>query len=78
MIQKIKKVLAFWKGGCWKVDISSFGFLRRTGVKFVRFVSTTISSFGEHRCGLHAAGLTYFTILGFVPVLCLLMVYAKV
>ncbi len=78
MIQKIKKVLAFWKGGCWKVDISTYGFFRRTGVKFVRFVSTTISSFGEHRCGLHAAGLTYFTILGFVPVLCLLMVCAKV
>ena len=77
MIQKLKGALAFWKGGCWNVDISSFGFLRRTGVKFVRFVPTTVSSFSEHRCGLHAAGRTYFTILGFVPVLCMLMVCAK-
>ncbi len=77
MIRKIKNALAFYNGGCWKVDMGALGFLRRAGVNVVRFVSTTISSFGEHRCGLHAAGLTYFTILGFVPVLCMLMVCAK-
>ncbi len=77
MIRKVKEALAFCKGGCWKVDIGAYGFLRRAGVNFVRFFSTTFKSFGAHRCGLHAAGLTYFTILGFVPVLCLLMVCAK-
>ena len=77
MIKKLKGALAFYNGGCWKVDLRAFGFFRRAGVTFIRFISTTISNFGEHRCGLHAAGLTYFTILGFVPVLCLLMVCAK-
>ncbi len=77
MIRKVKEALAFCKGGCWKVDIGAYGFFRRAGVKVVRFFSTTFKSFGAHRCGLHAAGLTYFTILGFVPVLCLLMVCAK-
>ena len=77
MIRKCKCAVAFCKEGCWKVDVRALGFLRRTGVKFVRFISTTVFSYGEHRCGLHAAGLTYFTILGFVPVLCMLMVCAK-
>ena len=77
MIRKVKETLAFCKGGCWKVDIGAYGFFRRVGVKVVRFFSTTFKSFSEHRCSLHAASLTYFTILGFVPVLCLLMVCAK-
>ena len=77
MIRKVKETLAFCKGGCWKVDIGAYGFFRRVGVKIVRFFSTTFKSFSEHRCSLHAASLTYFTILGFVPVLCLLMVCAK-
>ena len=77
MIRKLKNALAFYNGGCWEVDMRAFGFLRRAGVNLVRFISATISSFGEHRCGLHAAGLTYFAILGFVPVLCMLMVCAK-
>jgi len=77
MIRKVKEILAFCKGGCWKVDIGVYGFFRRVGVKVVRFFSTTFMSFGEHRCSLHAASLTYFTILGFIPVLCLLMVCAK-
>lgn len=77
MIRKFKEILAFCKVGCWKVDIGAYGFFRRVGVKVVRFFSTTFMSFGEHRCSLHAASLTYFTILGFIPVLCLLMVCAK-
>ena len=77
MIRKAKETLAFCKEGCWEVDVGAYGFFRRVGVTVIRFFSTTLKSFSEHRCGLHAAGLTYFTILGFVPVLCLLMVCAK-
>lgn len=81
MIQKIKEkaegVIAFCKEGCWQVDLGAYGFLRRAGVNLVRFFSTMFTSFGEHRCALHAANLTYFSILGFIPVLCMLMVCAK-
>ncbi len=77
MIKKVKEACAFCNEGCWQVDLGACGFLRRVGVHVLRFVSTTLKSFNEHRCGLHAAGLTYFTILGFVPVLCMLMVCAK-
>ena len=77
MIKKVKEACAFCSEGCWQVDLGAYGFLRRAGVHILRFFSTTLKSFSDHRCGLHAAGLTYFTILGFVPVLCMLMVCAK-
>ena len=77
MIKKVKEICAFCNEGCWQVDLGAYGFLRRAGVHILRFFSTTLKSFSDHRCGLHAAGLTYFTILGFVPVLCMLMVTAK-
>ena len=77
MIKKVKEACAFCSEGCWQVDLGAYGFLRRAGVHVLRFFSTTLKSFSDHRCGLHAAGLTYFTILGFVPVLCMLMVTAK-
>ena len=77
MIKKVKNVCAFCNEGCWQVDLGAYGFLRRAGVHVLRFISTTLKSFSDHRCGLHAAGLTYFSILGFVPVLCMLMVCAK-
>ena len=77
MIKKVKEACAFCSEGCWQVDLGAYGFLRRVGVHILRFFSTTLKSFSDHRCGLHAAGLTYFTILGFVPVLCMLMVTAK-
>ena len=77
MIKKIKEVCAFCGGGCWQIDLGAYGFLRRAGVQVLRFVSTTLKSFNDNRCGLHAGGLTYFSILGFVPVICMLMVCAK-
>lgn len=37
----------------------------------------SIKNFLDARCGLHAAGLTYFALLSFVPVLCLSLLLAK-
>jgi len=41
------------------------------------FVFGTVKNFLDARCSLHAAGLTYFTLLAFVPVLCLSLLLAK-
>ena len=43
-----------------------FGFLLAAGREFL-----------EGRCSLHAAGLTYYSLLAFIPVLCLLLTLAK-
>ena len=36
-----------------------------------------VLGFLRHNCPIHAAGLTYFAILGVVPVLCCMLVTAK-
>lgn len=77
MVDKLKSAIAFFREGLWQIDVDALGFFRRVGVNALRFASATLKSFTGHPTGLHAAGLTYFTILGFVPVLCLLMVCAK-
>ena len=77
MFKRIKDACTFCAEGCWQVNLGECGFLRRAGVNVLRFVVTTLKNFKENRCGLHAGGLTYFTILGFVPVICMLMVCAK-
>ena len=38
----------------------------------------SVKGFLDARCGLHAAGLTYFSLLSFVPILCLSLLLAKV
>lgn len=37
-----------------------------------------VKGFFDSRCGLHAAGLTYFSLLSFVPILCLSLLLAKI
>ena len=37
----------------------------------------SVRNFLDSRCGLHAAGLTYFSLLSFVPILCLSLLLAK-
>ncbi len=77
MLKKLKSAFDFFKEDVWKLDVDALGFAKRTGTQFLRFLSATFSSFTGHPTGLHAAGLTYFMILGIVPVLCLLMISAK-
>ena len=45
--------------------------------KTARFVREVLLGFVKHRCALHAAGLTYFSMMALVPVLCLLLLLAK-
>ena len=45
--------------------------------KIVRWVKLVVSGFSAGNCPLHAAGLTYFSMLALVPLLCVLLVFAK-
>lgn len=42
-----------------------------------KLILGSVKLFNDRRCSLHAAGLTYFTILAFVPLLCLMLLLAK-
>ena len=45
--------------------------------KFVEWGRKVVLSFLESKCNVHAAGLTYFSLLAVVPVLCCILVVAK-
>ena len=45
--------------------------------KIIRWVKLVVSGFNGSHCPLHAAGLTYFSMLALVPLLCVLLVFAK-
>lgn len=41
------------------------------------FVKSVVKSFLDNHCSMHAAGLTYFSMLALVPILCILLLAAK-
>ncbi len=45
--------------------------------KAARVLQITLRGFTKHQCSLHAAGLTYFSLLAIIPILCLLLLFAK-
>ena len=71
------RVVTFVKDGVWDVDPDRLPPFRRVGVQLMRFVSLVLKGFSENRCALHAAGLTYFSILSVVPVLLLMLLLTK-
>lgn len=76
-LKKVGRLVDYVREGVWSENLDKGGIWRRLGIQLVRFTSTTVGGFLKHRCGLHAAGLTYFSLLAFVPMLCLLMIFAK-
>lgn len=45
--------------------------------KVIKFFTITLKGFNTHRGALHAAGLTYYSMLALVPILCLALLLAK-
>lgn len=72
-----KKIFDFISDGVWSTDLAAAPLGKRVGVNSLRFATVTGKGFLSHQCSLHAAGLTYFTLLSIVPILCLLMILAK-
>jgi membrane protein len=68
---------ASYRDRLWSADVEASGWFRRLGLCTLRFVFMTVSGFTGHRCALHAAGLTYFSLMSLVPVLCLLLSLAR-
>lgn len=45
--------------------------------RIMNFLVAAVKEFLDGRCSLHAAGLTYYSLLAFIPILCLLLTLAK-
>lgn len=52
-------------------------YLRFGRTTFGSWLLTALDRFGHAKCALHAAGLTYFSLLTLVPLLCCILVIAK-
>ena len=75
--EKIAQVKEYVENGVWEVDDSALPLPKRFCIRATRFFQATLSGFSRHRCALHAAGLTYYSLMSLVPVLCLLVLLAR-
>lgn len=68
---------AYLGDGVWKESVESCGLCRRWCVNVLRFAGVLSKGFAEHRLGLHAAGLTFMSLLSAVPALMLMLLLTK-
>jgi len=57
--------------GIWEIELHSLSLLKRLGIKFVRIVFLVFKGFQDNECPLHAASLTYSSLMAIVPILAL-------
>lgn len=73
----MKNIVAFFKEDLWKPLGPETGGVKRFGIQTLRFFARTFCKFNSSHCELHAASLTYFTLLTAVPIMCLVLLLAK-
>jgi len=66
-----QRVCRFFTEGIWEVDLSSLSTVRRIGINAVRVIHLVFKGFQDNDCPLHAASLTYSTLMSIVPVMAL-------
>lgn len=80
--QQIKEKLArarrFAVHDIWDVDVGSLSSLPSLGVRALRVVHLVFRGFREDECPLHAASLTFSTLMAIVPILALSLSLARV
>jgi uncharacterized BrkB/YihY/UPF0761 family membrane protein len=68
---------AFLNKGVWETDCRTLPWPRRIGVYAVRLVSLVLSGFKNDQCSLHAASLTFFSLMALIPILALTLAMAR-
>ncbi|MCK5849963.1 MAG: YihY/virulence factor BrkB family protein [Kiritimatiellae bacterium] len=78
----VKKALAkvryFVIEKVWDIDTGSLSILHSLGIKTIRVLSLVFKGFREDKCRLHAASLTFSTLMAIVPILALSLSMARV
>ena len=73
----IGRWVRFIRKGQWIVRTRELSRLQRCGLSALRFVSLTVQGFRRNQCALHAASLTFFSLMALVPVLVLALALAR-
>ena len=68
---------AFLSKGVWEIRCYGLSWPRRLGVYAVRLVALVVSGFKSDQCSLHAASLTFFSLMALVPILALTLTMAR-
>lgn len=66
-----QRALTFLADRVWNVDLSAKSRVRRFGVHLVRIGHLVFRGFRDNECPLHAAALTYLSLMALVPILAL-------
>ena len=61
----------------WDLDVGSLSGLRGLGVRTVRVISLVFRGFKDDECPIHAAALTFNTLMAIVPILALSLALAR-
>ncbi len=67
----------FLDRGVWETDCRTLPWPRRIGIFAVRLGSLVLSGFKSDQCSLHAASLTFFTLMTLIPILALTLAMAR-
>ncbi|MDI6775307.1 MAG: YihY/virulence factor BrkB family protein [Verrucomicrobiota bacterium] len=68
---KLVRARRFVVSDVWDVDLSLLPLWRRLGAKTVRIIHLTLCGFWDDDCSLHAASLTFNTLMAIVPIMAL-------
>ena len=73
----LSKIKTFLAQDVWALEPASLSKVRRRGLHFVRVCMLVVKGFKEDRCPLHAAALTFISVMALVPFLVILFAIAK-
>ncbi len=73
----MKRYTRFVKKGVWELKSHDLPWPQRVGVHALRLVSLVVSGFQRNQCALHAASLTFFSLMALIPVLALTLAMAR-
>jgi membrane protein len=69
----MRKAIQFFLHGVWNIQIKGMPPLKAFGVRILRIISLTLNVFKNYQLQRSASALTYYTLLGIVPMLVLLL-----
>ena len=67
----------FVRKGQWRISAQKLPWLQMFGLHVLRLVSLVVTGFRSNQCSLHAASLTFFSLMALIPVLALTLAMAR-
>lgn len=71
------RLMRFLSKGQWNVRVQELPLYKKVGLHALRLASLVAIGFSRNQCSLHAASLTFFSLMALVPVLVLALALAR-